>query len=325
MTQHIFTFDPIYKPTIWGGNRIASFKNEKAEASNVGESWEISAVPGHSSVVTNGENKGLTLIELCQKYTDRLLGRDSIGKYGEVFPLLVKIIDAADDLSVQVHPDDALAQKRHNSRGKTEMWYIIDREPGALIRCGFRSAVDPARLDTLVAEGRFSDCLGRYESAPSDVFFIPAGRVHSIGKGNLLCEIQESSDITYRIDDFNRRDSNGNLRELHLDLAKDAIDYSVSDNCRSHAEPVPGSVTTIIDSPFFITDLLSMQPGESQSLDSIDSFLIVVCLDGEVSLMTNGGEAVTLSRGHSALVAASCEDLKLSTGNSGCSILLSHV
>lgn len=180
------------------------------------------------------------------------------------------------------------------------MWYIIDREPGALIRCGFRSAVDPARLDTLVAEGRFSDCLGRYESAPGDVFFIPAGRVHSIGKGNLLCEIQESSDITYRIDDFNRRDSNGNLRELHLDLAKDAIDYSVSDNCRSHTEPVPGSVTTMVDSPFFITDLLAMQPGESQSLDSIDSFRIVVCLDGEVSLMTNGGEAVTLSRGHSA-------------------------
>ena len=325
MNRLIYTFRPVYKSTLWGGDRIASYKGETVGQSQVGESWEISAVAGSESAVADGPDSGLTLSELCDKYGAALLGADSVSRYGATFPLLVKIIDARQDLSVQVHPDDVLAKKRHGGFGKTEMWYVVDTEGDARIACGLSRKVDPASLEDLVARGEFRHCLASHRSAPGDCFFIPAGRVHSIGAGNLLVEIQQSSDITYRIDDFGRRDADGNLRQLHIDLAKDAIDYSVKDDYRTRYEKKENADVSLVDCQYFKTDLVSLSPRHELKLPHVDSFRTVVCMEGEATVSADGQEPVVLRRGHSALVAAEAVSLLISAGNEGASLLVSHV
>lgn len=319
MTQHIFTFAPIYKSTVWGGEKIARFKGEHIDQHNIGESWEISAVPGHESVVASGPDKGLSLSELCAKYGAALLGTHK----GD-FPLLVKIIDAQSDLSVQVHPNDALARRRHNCPGKTEMWYVVSTEPGARIVCGFKKQLNPAEFNDVVARGEFQDYMASNESHPGDCFFIPAGRVHSIGAGNLLVEIQQSSDITYRIYDFNRRDANGNLRELHIEQAKDAIDYSVLPDGRTHYTPRANHPVELVDCPYFNTSELCLDAGAAETLPAIDSFRIIVVFSGSAEVTAANGEKVTLTRGHSALIAAEAGPLTIASPESS-SMLICHV
>ncbi|MDE6573938.1 MAG: class I mannose-6-phosphate isomerase, partial [Muribaculaceae bacterium] len=218
------------------------------------------------------------------------------------------------DLSVQVHPDDNLARKRHNSFGKTEMWYIVDSDADASIAFGFSQQIDFDQLTNLVEQGKLVDALAKYNTRPGDCFLIPAGRVHTIGAGNLIIEIQRNSDITYRIDDFNRRDANGNLRELHLQLAKDAIDYSVKDNFRTTYHTTPGSIAPIVECDYFKTDFLELAAGTSTELHHIDSFRIIVCIEGSVTLTDDFGNITELTQGHSALIAA-CSQKTIVTAN----------
>ena len=203
-------FAPYLKSVIWGGDKICSYKGIVQHEPRIGESWEISSVPGHESIVCEGKYEGRSIVDLIDEFGPELLGEKVFSKFHGKFPLLIKFIDAADNLSVQVHPDDELALKRHNSLGKTEMWYIVDSEPKAKIYAGLNKLISPEEYVRLVEDGEFESALATHDSHTGDVFFLPAGRVHAIGAGNLLAEIQESSDITYRIFDYNRRDASGN-------------------------------------------------------------------------------------------------------------------
>lgn len=280
MFTQVLHFAPYLKSVIWGGERIAPFKGIATDQTYIGESWEISAVPGHVSVVDRGPLKGKNLTELINEYGAELVGEAIYRQFGVNFPLLIKLIDARDDLSVQVHPDDALAQKRHHCPGKTEMWHVIDTAPDAKIYVGLKEDITPEDYERRVADNSIMDVIAAYDSAPGDTFFLPAGRIHAIGAGNLLAEIQETSDITYRIYDYDRRDKDGNPRQLHTTEARDAIDYTVYPDYRSNPE---GSL--LADCDYFIVDNIKSKDNEIIELPHTrDSFTIVMCLDGEAEI-----------------------------------------
>lgn len=282
-------FEPYLKSVIWGGDKICRYKGIRQDQPKIGESWEISAVPGHESVVADGPFKGETLTALIDKFGERLLGTKVMRQYGGKFPLLIKIIDANDDLSVQVHPDDTLAMKRHNCAGKTEMWYIIGNEPGAKIYAGLNTKMDGEEYVRRVKEGTFAETLAWTEPAPGDVYFIPAGRVHAIGAGCLLAEIQQSSDITYRIYDYDRRDAQGNTRQLHTEEAKDAINYEVLPDYRNPRLQDREGVTPLVECPYFNTYKVIADGSEKLPL-SPESFTILICTEGACTLHCPGGD-----------------------------------
>lgn len=298
-----FKFVPYLKSVLWGGEKIAPYKGIATDQQAIGESWEISGVPGHESVVAEGPDKGLTLPELIQKYGASLVGQKVLDRFGTTFPLLIKLIDARKDLSVQVHPDDALAKLRHDSLGKTEMWYIVDAEPGAKIYAGLSAQITPDDYSRLVDEKKIMDVIAAHDSHPGDLFFLPAGRIHAIGAGNLLAEIQETSDITYRVYDFDRRDANGNPRELHTELAKDAIDYTVHPDYKSSYDRTAVGEVPLIACDYFDVKLVKAQGGRQPIAKSGDSFMVVMCLDGECVVDADGA-AIAMRRGETALVPA---------------------
>lgn len=310
--QKIFKFDNIFKSVIWGGNRISEFKGVKTDQEKIGESWELSPMKGAESVVSNGDWKGVALPELIARDGERIMGRRLMKRFDGKFPLLIKFIDSADDLSVQVHPDDELAQKRHNSFGKTEMWYSIAPSEGAYLYAGFRKPVDPARYKEMIADGTLIDHLRKYYTSPGDFFFLPAGRVHSIGKGNLLLEIQEASDITYRIYDYDRRDKDGKPRQLHVEESVEAVNFNdVSDpvvpNFRSDKE----GVMPINSCRYFATELVTVTDSLPLPLPA-DSFSILICIDGGCNISTADGEENTMSRGETLLVSSDAGKVTLS-------------
>lgn len=313
-------FTPYLKTVIWGGNKICEYKGIPQTEPNIGESWEISGVPGHESVVAEGPYKGMNLTELIDRFGEELLGKKVVSRYGNKFPLLIKLIDAADNLSVQVHPDDALAAKRHNSLGKTEMWYIIATDENAKIFAGLNTKMTPEDYVERVAKGTFAETLATHSSKPGDVFFLPAGRVHAIGAGNLLAEIQESSDITYRIYDYDRRDAAGNPRELHTELAKDAIDYNVYAEYKN--PPIPDGVDDceIVSCSHFTTRRLVIDGMKELNLNP-ESFTVLMCLDGSVNLRYPNGE-MSITKGHSALIPAALSQVTL---DGKATVLISNV
>lgn len=302
-----FKFEPYLKETIWGGKQIAEYKGIKACSENIGESWEISGVKGHESIVAEGgtscEDKGLTISELIQKYREKLLGEKVYERFGTDFPLLIKFIDSRQDLSVQVHPDDKLAKERHGCQGKTEMWYIINSKPGAKIYAGLNKHITPedyVRMtdkETIDGHSPLMDVIAAHDSHVGDIFFLPAGRLHSIGTGNLLVEIQQTSDITYRVYDFGRRDANGNTRELHIDLAKDAIDYNVYTDIRSTYDK-DAQIAELVKCKYF--DVRKLTIDKEASIDfKIQSFVIAICLKGTAEI--NG---TCIRQGETILVSA---------------------
>lgn len=302
-----FKFEPYLKETIWGGKQIAEYKGIKACSENIGESWEISGVKGDESIVAEGgtacEDKGLTISELIQKYREKLLGEKVYERFGTDFPLLIKFIDSRQDLSVQVHPDDKLAKKRHGCQGKTEMWYIINSKPGAKIYAGLNKHITPedyVRMtdkETIDGHSPLMDVIAAHDSHVGDIFFLPAGRLHSIGAGNLLVEIQQTSDITYRVYDFGRRDANGNTRELHIDLAKDAIDYNVYTDCRSTYDK-DAQIAELVKCKYF--DVRKLTIDKEACIDfKIQSFVIAICLKGTAEI--NG---TCIRQGETILVSA---------------------
>jgi mannose-6-phosphate isomerase len=305
-----FKFVPYLKSTIWGGEQIAPFKGIVTDKHNVGESWEISGVPSHQSVVAEGDDKGLNMTALVQKYKGQLVGEKVYEKFGDQFPLLIKFIDSCQDLSVQVHPNDELAQERHNCPGKTEMWYIIKTVPGARIYAGLSKAITPDEYEELATaeavdgHSPMMDVIATHESHQGDLFFLPAGRLHSIGAGNFLVEIQETSDITYRVYDFGRRDAEGNTRELHIDLAKDAIDYHVYPEYRSTYDSTLQNAPLIHCSEFNVNRVVVHS---AMKVDfKTDTFVIVVCLAGQANI--NG---TMIHQGETILVPACENDLSI--------------
>lgn len=295
---------------VWGGSRLKALKGLPADGRNIGESWEISAVRGSESVVQNGELAGSTLGELVQRYGAELMGKHIAEAHGTEFPLLVKFIDAAGDLSIQVHPGDELARARHGKLGKTEMWYVMDARPGATLLAGFKKQIRPEEYAAKVADGSIVDVLARHKVHPGDVFFIPAGRVHAICRGILLCEIQQSSDVTYRLYDYNRLGLDGKPRQLHTEEARDAIDYKVYDDYRTHYQPVAEGAVRIVDCPFFVVNVVATSSSLHRNLLAEDSFVTLSCLSGACTIQA-GGISVSLGTGNSCLIPASVADFEV--------------
>lgn len=306
-------FRPILKSVVWGGEKIAPFKGITTSQTQIGESWEISGVPGNESVVANGPDEGKTLSQMIEKYGAELVGEKTFGKFGTTFPLLIKIIDAAGDLSLQVHPDDELAKERHNSLGKTEMWYIVDTDPGANICAGLAKEITPEEYAAKVADNTLMDVVAHHESAPGDVFFLPAGRIHAIGAGNLLVEVQETSDITYRIYDYGRVDAKtGKTRELHVEQAKDAIDYKVYPGYKSTPIALADGISELVNCSHFSVYLLEIN-GTHTFHPTIDSFTTLTCIEGEMTV-GDGSDAtpVALRKGETILLPACMKEFVIS-------------
>lgn len=283
------SFQPIFKEKIWGGEKIRSIlKKDFSPLDNCGETWELSGVKGNISVVKNGELKGKKLTELLDLYQQDLVGQHVWEKFGSEFPLLVKFIDANQDLSIQVHPDDALAMQRHDSYGKTEMWYIFQSDENASLIAGFNQELDREKYQQYFNEGRLMEILNREYVQPGDVFFLPAGRVHTIGKGLLLAEIQQTSDITYRIYDFDRKDAEGNTRELHVEQALDAIDYDFYEEYKTPYQAKVNESVELVNSPYFTTTRLEAKKILFKDYSHLDSFVILVCVGGEAQLWIEG-------------------------------------
>lgn len=298
-------FRPILKSAIWGGEKIAPFKGIVTDQKQIGESWEISGVKGNESIVDNGPDKGLTLTEMIKKYGADLVGKKNIERFGTTFPLLIKIIDAAGDLSLQVHPDDELAKKRHNSLGKTEMWYIVDTDPGADILCGLSKPLTPEEYEKIGSDSSLLDYVARHPSHPGDVFFLPAGRIHGIGGGNLLVEVQETSDITYRIYDYGRLDAKtGKPRQLHVKEAKDAIDYTVYPDYVGNAGPDVDGVSDLVNCSHFTVYRIAINGEKTFYTETDDSFTALTCIEGEVTVTDDRGNAISLHKGESCLIPA---------------------
>lgn len=302
-------FNPIYKTKIWGGDNFSRLLNRKATPEKCGESWDISGVEGCESVVANGFLQGNTLAEVLEIYMGDLVGERVYERFGLDFPLLVKLIDAHDDLSVQVHPNDDLAAERHKSYGKTEMWYVLAAEPGARLLNGFLGNVDRSQYVQALGSGRVLDIMNRMEVRKGDVSFIPAGRVHAIGSGIMVAEVQQTSDITYRIYDYDRTDSQGNKRELHTDMALDAIDFGGSSDSLIDCRPKPNESLAAVDCEYFTTNIFRFDKPVEKDFPEIDSFIIYMCVDGACSLEYDDGQRVHVALGESVLVPACISSL----------------
>jgi len=309
--MQIYKFNSVLKPVLWGGDRLVAFKRLPAQCEPIGESWELSAMPGRESVVAQGEDQGLTLTGLVRRYGADLVGRDVYRRYGDRFPLLIKLIDARCDLSVQVHPGDEMAMRCHGCMGKNEMWYILEAEAGAIIRTGFNRRLTQAEFDRRMADGTLLEAVNAVESRPGDTFYIPAGQIHTIGAGNLLVEIQQSSDVTYRVWDYNRRDADGNLRQLHVQQAREALDYEPRDGQVHYMDQGGGQMTGLVCSPDFDVSRLDVDGAYRLDMPEGHSFVAAVCLDGDLRLSADNMPGASLSRGETALIpaAASCVEM----------------
>ncbi len=310
MTLYPLKFEPILKERLWGGTKLQSVLNKKIESEITGESWEISGVTGDVSIVSNGNLSGMSLAELIASQGKSLLGQSVIDRFGTDFPILIKFIDAKQDLSIQLHPNDKLAKERHNSFGKTEMWYIMDSDSDAKLIVGFNKSVTKEEYSEALKNDTLLNLLNYEQVREGDTFFINTGKIHAIGAGVLLAEIQQTSDITYRVFDFNRRDKNGNLRELHTDLALDAIDYERKDDFVVNYSKRQDQVNTMVVCPYFKTNFIQLSKNLQLDVAQRDSFIIYMCVGGAVTISTETGE-VHLQKGETALVPAIVQKIDL--------------
>lgn len=298
------TFKPILKSVIWGGSQICPFKGITPTEEGVGESWELSHVDDNFSVVAEGELANKSLDELIKEYGKELVGGKVMERFGSRFPLLIKFIDARDNLSIQVHPDDELAKVRHNSFGKTEMWYVIKADKGASLYSGFSQQIDKEEYVKRVENNTIMDVLKKYDVSEGDVFFLPAGRVHAIGAGCFIAEIQQTSNITYRIYDYNRKDKNSNTRELHTELAKDAIDYTLYPDYRTHYKAHTNATVNLADCKYFTTNLIELDTVMVRDFEELDSFVVYICMEGSATLRDSNGYEIRIHQGQTALIPA---------------------
>lgn len=311
-------FHPILKERLWGGTKLGVQLNKPISSDITGESWELSGVEGDVSVVSNGALKGTSLNTLIANKADELLGTSVVKRFGKEFPILIKFIDAKQDLSIQLHPNDALAKKRHNSFGKTEMWYIMDAEKDAKLIVGFNQPVTKEQYVQSLENNTLLDYMNYENVRSGDTFFINTGKIHAIGAGVLLAEIQQTSDVTYRVFDFNRRDKEGNLRELHTDLALEAIDFDQKDDFKVSYEKKKDRINPMVACPYFNTNFLHLEGDLIQNTTQRDSFTIYMCVEGEAQISNENGDT-TVQKGESVLLPASSNTISLKT--SGCKLL----
>jgi mannose-6-phosphate isomerase len=304
-------FETVLKEKVWGGKALVKNYNKKpATSALIGESWEISAVSGLQSIVSNGFLAGNNIEEIIEVYMGDITGDSIYEKFGNEFPLLIKFIEAREDLSIQVHPGNALAKERHNAYGKTEMWYILECEKEAKIYTGFRNGVTKENYQKAVADGTVPDLMNIEMAEPGDTFFTPAGRVHAIGAGIVLVEIQQTSDITYRIFDWNRKDKGTEKRELHTDLALDAIEFNDSEINRIKKEPELNKSVNLVSCDFFTTDLIRFNTALKKEYYFNDSFVVYICLEGEFNIVWDG-ESINAVKGETILLPAQIKEVEL--------------
>jgi mannose-6-phosphate isomerase len=310
-TLYPLKFKPQPKETVWGGGRLSTLLYKDFPAGKkIGESWELSGVQKCLSVVANGRLKGNNIEELAEIYMGELLGDKVYEQFNVEFPLLIKFIDASDTLSVQVHPGDAVAAERHNAYGKTEMWVVLAAEPGAGLYVGFKEPLTAQAFYEHTQMGTLSDVLNFEQVAPGDVFFIPAGRIHAIGKGVLLAEIQQTSDITYRVYDWGREYNPATARDMHIDLAIDVMDYTPTGQYKTAYVQQRNAPVLLAGCPYFTTNLLDIDRPVERPLLSRDSFVIYICVEGSATLACKGLQE-TITKGETVLVPASMADARL--------------
>ncbi len=312
MSLYPLKFLPILKDRLWGGTKLADVLGKDSHSDTIGESWELSGVDGDISILANGPLAGTSLTELIKTRPEQILGSDVIDRFGLEFPILIKFIDAKKDLSIQLHPNDELAKERHNSFGKTEMWYIMDVEEQAKLIVGFNKDITKETYTENLENNSLPDVLNYEEVKDGDTFFINTGKVHAIGAGVLLAEIQQTSDITYRIFDFNRKDKNGNLRELHTELALDAIDYTRKDDFKVNYSNEQNQLNDMVNCPYFKTNFLELSRDFELSTADRDSFTILVCVGGQGSVENDSG-SVAIQKGETVLLPAVSERISLKT------------
>lgn len=310
MIDYPIKFRPILQDKIWGGSKLRDILNKDTKREQVGESWEISGVEGHISVVENGDEKGKSLKDLISEYKGKLLGERIYQEFGNDFPLLIKFIDAKTDLSVQLHPNDELAKQRHNSFGKTEMWYIIQADKGSKLNIGFNKDLDKREYLEYLENGKITELLNFEEVKKGDSVFINTGKVHAIGGGVLLAEIQQTSDITYRIYDWDRVDDEGKGRDLHTALALDAIDFEKKNDYWLNYEDHENESSEIASCEYFTTNFLPVKGEIEKDYSSLDSFVIYMCVEGK-SRISVGDKSEELKKGQSILIPAAVEKVKL--------------
>ncbi|MDF3079185.1 MAG: mannose-6-phosphate isomerase [Sphingobacteriaceae bacterium] len=317
-------FRTIFKDKIWGGEKIKTYLGKNfSPLPNCGETWEISGVKSDVSIIADGELAGQSLASVLENRKGELVGNTVYSRFGNEFPLLVKFIDANDDLSIQVHPDDRLAKERHNSFGKTEMWYVIQADPGSTLITGFNQKVDEQVYLDKLNGGKLTDILNQEQVQAGDIYFLPAGRVHTIGKGLLIAEIQQTSDITYRIYDFDRVDDKGKARELHTEEALAALDYEVYPDYKTQYSKTKNEVAEAVRCDYFTTNVLDFTGSTSRDYSAFDSFIIHVCVSGSYTLIANG-TTTEVKIGDCVLLPATIKNVELDT-TSGFKILESYI
>ena len=306
----MYIFEPQLKQTLWGGDRIIPFKHLDTQMEAVGESWEISGVKGNETIVANGKDKGKSLNQLVREQKGRLVGEENYQRFGDEFPVLIKFIDARQDLSIQVHPDDEIAQRHGKSHGKTEMWYAFASAPGAVLYNGLKRQLTPEVYEQMVENDTITEALARYEVSEGDVFFIPAGRIHAIGAGCFVAEIQQTSDITYRIYDYKRKDKNGNYRELHTKEAAESIDFRIYNNQHITYELSKNEGVQVVSCPHFTTAVYDLTEPMTLDYSELDSFVILIAVKGQGKLICED-EEITFQMGDTVLLPATTQEVKV--------------
>ncbi len=313
-------FHPILKEKLWGGNKLKTILNKPTTNKNIGESWEISTVNNEISSVANGEFTGKFLTELIQQFKGELLGEKVYQEFGNQFPLLIKFIDAKTDLSVQLHPNDALAKKRHDSFGKTEMWYVAQADKNAKLIIGFNKDTSKEEYEDFLTKGNITELLNFEDISKGDSYFINAGRIHAIGGGALIAEIQQTSDITYRVYDWDRKDEDGNSRELHTDLAIDALDFKGDKDFKLPYDKKPNQVNEIISIPYFTTNFIEVNNACERNYNTIDSFKVIMCVEGKGTISVEDN-SLHISLGETILIPAKIENLTLKSDKTSMKLL----
>ena len=305
-------FKPNLHTVVWGGQRLRQYKGMEPNDEPIGESWEVSAVPSSTSIIANGPWAGKLLTEAIDEAPEEILGKAVNKKYGGKLPLLVKFIDAKRDLSIQVHPNDEMAQREHGKMGKSEMWYVIRADEGSYLYAGFNKEITPEEYQQRVSDGTIVDVLSKHYVSPGDVFYLPAGRVHAICGGIMLAEVQQSSDVTYRIFDYNRPGLDGKPRELHTKLAAQALDYHVEKNYRTEYADTDNRAVQIIDTPYFDVRVMEVSKSFHRDLRKYDSFVISMCIEGDCKIVIRStGDEIVLHEGNSTLIPAAIADFDI--------------
>ncbi|RXR20372.1 class I mannose-6-phosphate isomerase [Flavobacterium amnicola] len=301
-------FEPIFKDRIWGGNKLKSLLNKNIPNETIGESWELSSVEGDISIVKNGFLQGKSLLDLLEKYPIEILGEKVHRQFGNQFPLLFKFLDAKEDLSIQLHPNDTLAKKRHNSFGKTEMWYVMQADEGAKLIVGFKEDSSPEDYLKHLNDKSLVSILNEIPVKKGDVFFLETGTVHAIGAGTVIAEIQQTSDITYRLYDFDRKDAQGKTRELHIDMALEAINYKKVQTQVAYST-LSNQSNDVVECPYFTTRVLPLE-GKVKKHNNGDSFMVYMCTEGDFSIVYNQQEQ-SFTKGDTVLLPAIISDYQI--------------